>query len=285
MKKIMFFVAALLLSTIMFSCKKDDKKTDPQNPAEEEEVYPEIGARNCILLEEFTGQDCGNCPRAIKAIRETIESMPEGNRVAWVAHHSGYLDDDFTLAGDLTIASKFGVNYAPAGILERTKTKLADGNNSYDHIADYFADADLFNEYLAVPAEASMNLKVKLSADNQLTVTVLGKCNPEEAYITVLLCQNGIKARQASGGASYVHNEVVRAYLTPAAGEQLSIDGEKKYKFTTTYQIPESISNKKGTKSFATDIPNMYVVAFVAGKLASKGAVYNTDMVYLNTLQ
>lgn len=282
MKKIMFFVAALLLTTIMFSCKKEDKKTDPQTPAEEE-VYPEIGARNCILLEEFTGQDCGNCPRAIKAIRETIEAMPEGKRVAWVAHHSGYYDDDFTLAGDKNIASRFGINYAPAGMLERTKLTLEDGTD-YGHLADYFADADLLNEYLAKPAEASMNMKVTLGADNQLTVTVLGKSNQSEAYMTVLLCQNGIKASQSGGGSSYVHNEVVRAYLTPTGGEQLSIDGEKKYKFTTTYQIPAEISGTEG-KAYATDIPNMFVVAFVAGKLSQKGAVYNTDMVYLNTLQ
>lgn len=284
MKKIMFFVAAMLLTTIMFSCKKENKGTDPTDP-KEEEVYPEVTTRNCILLEEFTGQSCGNCPRAIAAIRAELDAMANGDRVAWVAHHSGYYSDKFTLQGDLTIASALGVNYAPAAVLERTKTQLSDGDNSYVHIADYAADSTVLNQLLAIPAEASMNMKVTMAADSTLTVTILGKSNKAEAYMTILLCQNGINSNQAGVGQNYTHNEVVRAYLTPAAGEQLTIDGETKYKYVAEYKIPAEIANYDNSKSFATDIPNMYVVAFVHGKLSSKGAVYNTDKFHLSNLK
>lgn len=293
MKKIMFFVAALLLSTIMFSCDKN-KKTDPKKPVEEEEeVYPEIGARNCILLEEFTGQKCPNCPPAIEEIHECLQAMMNGTRVAWVAHHSGYGDDYFTLKGDNDLASVLfygycGYNYtfAPAGCIDRSKTYVVTSEgpeDDYIHHASYCADTVLLNGMLAVPAEASISMKTTL-VDNLLTITLTGKCNKDNAYVTIFLCQNGIQSVQSGVSGTYTHNDVIRAYLTASKGDKLTIDGDKKYKFTTSYEIPAEISGVMN-KAFATDIPNMFVVATIHGSTTSKGAIYNTEMVHLSTLR
>lgn len=300
MRKYLFVVAAIMLATVMFSCKNEEKKTDPTTPQTEEpqfgeEVYPEVGERNCILLEEFTGQTCPNCPRAIAAIDEVLESMENSSKVAWVAHHSGYNDDRFTQQGDKDLATALFIyydesdyTYAPAAALDRSQFKADDGT-SYVHLADYVADKTLLNKMIAVPAEASIDLKAILLSDSTLKVRVTGKSNQSEAYVTIMLCQNGIVSTQvgADDSKNYTHNDVVRAYLTDAKGDQLTVDGENKYSYTATYKIPASISNYKGKHPFATDIDNMFVVVSVHGAVTktAKGSIYNTDKLYLSTLK
>lgn len=282
MKKIMLFVAAVLLSTILLSCK--GSKNDPKNSE-----YPEVTTRNCILLEECTGQNCPNCPPAIKKVRKVVEAMQNGHRIAWVAHHYGYYSDEFTQKEDITITNSlfkgYEGTYAPAGFLDRTKLSIKGGTEDYNHLLGDCADSTLLNSLLAVPAEASIVMKATLDADNTLTVTMTGKSNQEEAYVSIWLCQNGIVSWQSNGGDSYTHNEVIRAYLTPAAGSELTIDEEKKYKYTATYKIPAEISNYDKSKSFATDIDNMYIVGFVHGKLSNHGVVYNADQMTLKSLR
>lgn len=230
--------------------------------------------RVCILIEEFTSQSCPNCPDGIATLREAIAGMQHPEKAAWVAHHSGYQNDIFTLKGDLTIASKLGVYSAPDCIIDRMAVDYGRGVSEFDWHPAYATSA-LLDDLTSTPANATIAMNVSLQ-DSTLTVDVNGMSYPNDCYITVLLCQNGIKAAQSYGGDNFLHNEVIRAYLTSAEGDKLTLDGDKNYSAHFEYHIPATIKGETSAgKATATDIPNMYVVAFVHGKTSSKSAVYN----------
>lgn len=230
--------------------------------------------RVCILIEEFTSQSCPNCPDGIANLRDAIEGMQHPDKVAWVAHHSGFKNDIFTLNAGNTVASKLGVNFAPACIIDRMAVDYGQGVSELAWHPGYATSA-LLDELASIPANATIAMNVSLQ-DSTLIVDVNGMSYPNDCYITVLVCQNGIVASQSSGGSNFVHNEVVRAFLTAAEGDKLTLDGDKNYTAHFEYPIPATIKGETSAgKETATDIPNMYVVAFVHGKTSSKSAVYN----------
>lgn len=226
--------------------------------------------RNGIFIEEFTSQLCPNCPRAITAIRNAIAGMANPSQGIWVAHHAGYYDDDFTIAGDVTVANKFGINYAPAMMVDRMPI---DGT-ALDFCPGTTIDPSWFDELATIPANASLDMQVSY-ADSTVTVTCSGSSYKNAAKITIMICQNGLVRTQSQGGDDFVHGEVVRAYLTAPLGDDVTIAADGSYTFTATYQMPATVS---GTKNVAipTDVDNMFVVAAVHGATASDPAVYNS---------
>ena len=97
-----------------------------------------------------------------------------------------------------------------------------------------------------------------------------------EAFITVLVKQSGIVARQASAGNNYEHNNAPRAFLTDAKGDALTLNGGD-YSATYTYTIPEQVG------TFRCYPEDMEVVVFVHGNISRSAArmVYNADQVYV----
>lgn len=240
--------------------------------------------RNCILIEEFTSQSCPNCPDGIETLRKAIAGMDIPKKAAWIAHHSGYNPDNFTLQGDLTIASKFGANFAPSCMIDRQKVDYGEGPELLWHPG--YSTSKLLNNLTVIPADAEMDMTVSLAnfnTDSTFTVTVTGNC-AKTAYITIVLCQNGIVANQSSGGSNFVHNEIVRAYLTEATGDVLNRDDDGNFTFNVTYTLPATISNYQNKHPYPTDLQNMYVVAFIHGDCSSKGAVYNADQVLFSDI-
>lgn len=254
----------------------DERTKDNKVTAGINVFAPDAPERNCILIEEFTSQSCPNCPAGIENLREAIEGMQHPEKAAWVAYHSGYKNDIFTLNGDLIIASRLGISGAPSCVVDRMPAHYGADKAELDWHPGYATSA-LLDQLAAIPANATIAMNVQLNPiDSTLTIDVNGMSYPNDCYITVLVCQNGIVASQSSGGNNFVHNEVVRAYLTAAEGDKLTLDGDKKYSAHYTYTIPASIKGETSVgKETATDIPNMYVVAFVHGKTSSRSAVYN----------
>ena len=53
-------------------------------------------SRNAILIEEFTGDRCGNCPSGAAAIHKTMKELEEQSKAFIVYHHVGFTEDKFT---------------------------------------------------------------------------------------------------------------------------------------------------------------------------------------------
>ena len=252
-----------------------DEKTSDNKFKKSLRVYTETTERNNLFIEQFTGQDCGNCPGGSKQMASSIDGMKDPSKAVWVAHHAGYYDDSFTLPESKTIASSLGVNAAPMCNINRTPRDYGLGKEELIWHPGY-ATTKMLESALNEPGLATIEMNRTYNAETrELTVEVKGRALESTAYITAIVTQSGIEARQAGGSASYVHNNAPRAFLTEAKGDKLELDEAGNYTFTATYTIPEKVG------TFDCLPENMNVVAFIHGSISdSKNRlVYNAEQV------
>ena len=254
------FIATILLIGFS-SCKKNQPK-EPDNDTNYRQ-------RNVVLLEYFTSQKCGNCPAGVKHVLRNIKGLED--KVAFVSHHVGYYEDDFTIKESVPLQFFYETEntYAPAIMLDRTYIN-GEGSKDNDAVIFFvgkFEKSDI-EKMLEVPAGASMKLTTELDeSGSTLTVKVSGKLHDEypNAKINVYITQDSIKGYEQSGvdnWQNYYHRNVVRASLTGNWGEDIGVskgDYSKEY----TYTIPDKIRGKSGV-SIKTDVNKMSVVAFIA---------------------
>ncbi len=230
--------------------------------------------RNMMLIEQFTGQDCGYCPGGAETLKLAIAGMKTPEKVIWVAHHYGYRADAFTLGESEVIGMALGVQGAPNCAVNRMSVDFAPGQSGLCWHPGYSTTA-LLEELVATPGLATIELNRSFNvADSTLTVEVKGKSLMDVANVTVLVKQSGIVARQASGGNDYKHNNAPRAFLTDAKGDVLTLENGN-YTATYTYKVPTKVGD------FACVLEDMEVVAFVHGDLAKSSSrlVYNAVQV------
>ncbi len=234
--------------------------------------------RNAILVEQFTGQGCGYCPDGAKALKAAIDGMQDPEKVIWVAHHSGYSPDDFTLNESLNIASDLGVRGAPSCAVDRMPVEYMPGTAELVWHPAY-STTPLLEGLLDVPGLATIDLSYTYNEETRkLSVTVKGNSLMSTAYITVLVKQDGIVARQSNGGNNYQHNNAPRVFLTKSSrGDLLTLGENGEYEVSYEWEVPGKVDK------FAC-AGNMTVVAFVHGSItsASQRMVYNADHASFN---
>ncbi|MBL0050914.1 MAG: hypothetical protein IPP29_04990 [Bacteroidetes bacterium] len=123
--KFSFFFAIMVLATIIASCDKVSPPFDETgsggNP------NPDVTVQK-VLIEDFTGHTCKNCPAASK-IAENIQKAYPG-RVVVMAIHSGFYADtgatgnftyNFRIPEGQQISDDFGISSWPNGMVNRRK--------------------------------------------------------------------------------------------------------------------------------------------------------------------
>lgn len=216
----------------------------------------EVG--RAILIEDFTGQRCVNCPTGTEIINGIVDTYGEDNVIA-VGIHSGPLG--------------FAGNSKTPGLMTDT------GNEYYTHwdkenkmgqpwvIFNRKTSPDShYNNWAAMVGtiiSEKANLSVKIdnaydAAKRTLTTTVgaFGTNGTVNGKLQVWIVEDGIKALQmmpdGKPNKEYMHNHVFRAAVNGTWGEDVTVkEGE-----TTTkqyqYVLPE-----------AWNADNIAVVAFV----------------------
>ncbi len=251
--------------------------SNDEKPADNEvkkslRVYTETVPRNCLLVEQFTGQACPNCPGGAKAMAEAIDKLADPNKAIWVAHHT-YYEDEFSLNESAVIAQILEANFAPACNINRVPRDYGMGTEELIWHPGYATKA-ILEAALVEPGLATIELARTFNAETrELTVEVKGRSIEKEAYITAVVTQSGIKAQQSGATGMYVHNNAPRAFLTAAKGDKLELDAEGNYTVTYTYTIPEKVG------TFDCIPEDMQVVAFVHGNISSEMGriVYNAE--------
>lgn len=228
-----FFVlltVAAMVATIT-GCNKEE--SDPKIP----ESFPRKQ-----LIEHFTGQDCGFCPYGMDLISEAIKGNETG--YVWISNHAGYADDDYTIAESKKLVSKFGVNSAPAIMLNRETWEYEDENGAAQKgkvVHPYFLQN--YTSQVKKTADASVEISNEYDAATRtLNITVSGQAVDMNVLysLTVALKESGLHGAQADyyntweGWEDFVHTNVVRAYLTDFAGDPI---GFKKNAYSVTYSI------------------------------------------------
>lgn len=216
----------------------------------------EVG--RAILIEDFTGQRCINCPTGTEIINGIVDTYGEDNVIA-VGIHSGPLG--------------FAGNSKTVGLMTDT------GNEYYTHWdkenkmgqpwvvfnrktspdSHYNNWAAMVGLIISEKANLSVNIANAYDAASRTLTTTVGADGVNgtvNGKLQVWIVEDGVKALQmmpdGSANKEYVHNHVFRAAVNGTWGEDVTVkEGE-----TTTkqyqYKLPET-----------WNADNIAVVAFV----------------------
>ncbi len=191
--------------------------------ASNNEVYVRYSYKKCVLVEEFTSESCGNCPRASKALEELISDSQYSDKIIPVVHHSGFYDDWLTSEADTEYTWFYNSKgtYAPAMMYDRYAFFLSNGDNGNPTPVGKVPDKDFVKKYIDERLETFSHVTFDITGeyDNKVTVTVRIKGERDKRFskteerITVFLLEDNIKARKQNGGGDdYIHNHVLRAW-------------------------------------------------------------------------
>lgn len=298
MKKRIYFIVAAVAVIMLAACTSPNQETQ-ENPikdileepdevttltadeqlAADKDVTNDNFTRNAVFIEQFTTQKCGNCPRGKKAIDAAVAGME--NNVVWVANHTGYYTDELTVDGESKIQSKFGVNYAPASMVNRYVNNIdEEAPNAIFWLTDEISSSMLKSE-LARKAGASLNLKVTRKG-NDIVVYVYGETNKYINYVSAFVCQDSIHATQSGASGKIYHMNAIRAILSEPLGTKITRKESHKYAAEFTYTIPAKVG------TFDTDLNNMFVAVAIHGqakKNDQSSGVYNCAKIYLRDIK
>jgi len=182
-----------------------------------------------VLIEEFTGVRCVNCPRAHNTIKLIQAAHP--GRVLAVGIHTGIFAQPYTGRPDFQIPEGTAIEQAlngaqgyPSGAIDR----MAFTGESRIIISDT-KWSNYVNDQLAEPTPLNINLakaynpvtrKLDLSATMRVTSAVANNL-----YFTAYLIEDNIVDHQLTPtgvDTAYVHTHVLRKMLTPLSGQQLN---------------------------------------------------------------
>lgn len=250
-------VLALIFFTLLPSFLKAQEyvSTQPQN-------------RN-VIIEEFTGRNCGYCPDGHRIANLIMANNP--GRVWAVNIHAGSFSPvtypNMNTTDGTAITSGFGIGGFPAGHVNRSTAEDLGRNQWESHT----------NTQLAQQAEVNVAGFVTLNHATRtanITVEVYYTANSSQStnYLTIMMLQDSILGSQSGNyynpsqmlNGQYVHQHVLRDVVTSTWGDEISPTTAgtlitKNY----TYQIPESIGVPNGVE---VDLNNILFLAFVSEK-------------------
>lgn len=215
------------------------------------EVEP-VEVSKHVLIEDFTGQACPNCPKASEMIESMQEQYGADNIIA-VAIHSGPFAQNWmgplplwTETGDYYFNS-WNIDAQPTGVIDRKTV-----SSTYQSWGTIVRDALQSSAPLELDATTSYNegtrtVTINVNAKGVLDVT--GKLQiwlTEDNIVDMQIMPNG------SVNNDYVHNHVFRTAVNGQDGEDFSIAWDEEKTITSTCVLNESWKAE-----------NMYVVAFV----------------------
>ncbi len=223
-----------------------------------------------VILEEFTGRNCGYCTDGHRIANEIMAQHPD--RV-WAIniHTGGYAPTSYpnmNTSDGATIASGFSISGYPCGVVNRS-TSSALSRSQW---------ASTANTQLGQASEVNVAGQVVVNPGTRTaTITVeayyTGNSAESTNYLTVAMLQDSILGSQADYGnynptqwlnGQYVHMHILRDVITPTWGEAITptTAGTLVTK-TYTYTIPENIGSPNGVD---VDLDNIFFLAWVSEK-------------------
>ncbi len=227
------------------------------------------GTEKKVLIEEFTGASCPNCPTGAAEI-QSLQAL-HGERLVAVAIHAGFFAKktteskfDFLTTEGASIEQFLGEPEGyPSAVIDR---KEVDGLLQISGAVSKWAG--VIAEQLDEKAKMSIKIKNTYDATNRQLSTAIA-LNPTETLsetlaLTVYITENNIIDAQKNQNTiikDYTHRHIFRKALTAANGTPL----------TEALKAGSLV-----TKNFSYTLPNDWnvdncsVVAFVSGTGATK---------------
>lgn len=210
-----------------------------------------------VLSEEFTTEECGNCPPVIAMLHEMLACPEYSDNIIQVAHHSGYKQDFLTTPFHQEYVKLFGGgSFAPGLAADRVKQ---DPSTIVIFPENENFVEKMWNDRLGIPALVSVDVTATYTdfSQDKMEVTVYGEKSsrhlPENTCATVWLVEDGIEQEeQANAPDGFVHNNVTRACASADYwGDPITFDGDH-YSYTCEVAIDENWKKE-----------NMRIVAFL----------------------
>lgn len=241
MKKALYLLALPLLMACGDYIAEDDRYIE----------LPNVVMNRRVLIEDFTGQSCTNCPDAHQVIRDLQTQY--GEQVIAVAIHAGHFGiaegSNPTFVGLMqpegnSYADYWQVASYPAGVINRTSGVL-----KHTDWAAYTRTALMGDPTMQISVAGS------LSADS---ITILTEIMPQDdvnGKLQLWITESDITAPQLKAGTlipSYTHNHVYRASVNGLWGEDIRLVADTPHRITHQIALRDN-----------WDISNLSVVAFV----------------------
>ena len=221
-----------------------------------------------VILEEFTGRNCGYCTDGHRIANEIMANNP--GRVWAINVHGGSFSPttypNMNTTDGSAILGGFNVGSFPSGVVNRS-TADAQSRSSW---------SSLTNTQLTQVAECNVGGEVNIdpvtrTATINVEVYYTGNSIATQNYLTVAMLQDSILGSQSDYGdynptqwlnGQYVHMHILRDVITDTWGEAISPTTQGTLiSRTYTYQIPQTIGSPNGV---AVDLNNIYFLAWVS---------------------
>ena len=256
------------------------------NAQEPQFVSTEQQDRN-VLIEEFTGRKCSNCPDGHKIVNSLSHDNP--GRIWAVNIHTGnYSPTNYpnlnTSIGN-TFMNAFRVSGFPAGVINRT-TNAVGREYWVSYAKQQLQQAAECN----VAGQVLVNHETRTATVN-VEVYYTGTSASAENYLTVMMLQDSIIGPQSGANYNpeqvindqYVHMHILRDVVTSTWGDAISPTTEGSLITRTyTYKIDEIIGDPNGVD---VDINNILFLAFVTEKQNGSATTPVLNVAGLNTVK
>jgi thiol-disulfide isomerase/thioredoxin len=253
MKKQKIFLIFSILSLLIVSCDKIDP------PYTEAIQKPDTDKK--VLLEDFTGHKCVNCPSAHEIAHQLQDAYGKENLVV-VAIHAGFFAEtssepftyDFRTEAGTAYESFFQVQAYPSGMVDRVNTG-----------GDYLIGKDGWSSQIAVQFEETPLLNIAIepeTTEDQVSGSIdlfFLQDITRQAYIQIWITEDSIVKPQVIPGGTddvYVHMHALRGSLNGNWGSALP---------NSNYVENDQLTIDIPAYSFGNDwkIEHLSIVAFV----------------------
>lgn len=211
-----------------------------------------------VLLEEYTGHKCNNCPLATQKAHQLREFYKQ--KLILMSIHAGDLAEpdpkypqDLRTAVGTELYTNFSVPFVPQGVVDRVmyNGKYPMSSEQWSSAADVQFQKGIVN-YLTVSASYSASTKNITVTGNTWFKSVL----PSGARIVYYIVEDSIKGPQLNKDTAagptpvidpYYFMHTLRASMNGTYGEVLtgSVEINKSYPFTKVYKADDDSWNVK----------------------------------------
>jgi hypothetical protein len=226
-------------------------------------VTANIGYKHNVLVEEYSGTWCGNCPRILYG----VDLLQQQTDKAIVVSTHLFNGDPFITTEGNNLAAQQGVGGVPTGYINRT---ISWTGPQYENVPQVINSIQASaSAGIAISSSVSGN-NLSITAKAGYTQTLAGG-----AKLTVYLVEDKLFYTQRNyssnlyGGQANIpnfeYNGVIRKIVSSIAGDAIGSSGNANEK-TYSLAVPANVAN----------IGNTRIVAFITN---SAGAVVNVQQV------
>ena len=236
-KNYIFTFLIIAISLLYFSCEEIEPPFSNNN------IDTNSTQNNIqkIVIEDFTGHKCGNCPRA----HEEAEMLKTiyGDQIIIIAYHVGFFASinpsgapnyttDFTTASGDEYDNLWGISAAglPQGMINREQNS---GTNIINYptwssmVSSYDNNGDGSFDNIAV---AKITNSININANIECSINIKGLSNTNhDSKLVVCIVEDNIIDWQKDYDASpvdienYIHNHVFRQNINGAWGDNIGV--------------------------------------------------------------